>query len=374
MLLTPQDADLFFKLHRSLMCFVNERLQIVPEEGTPEQFSALPPETRLKVRKALLDEMDLIQFFVDANPFDLTDGELEIVRSWQHQLFGKFFVFRYLKNYTVFLSTEEPAVAYGVLALTQPFQELVGPYLPVWTETVLMPFKGKIIYDGLMSSFNISFGPGVHRNLNESYKQAKERLNIVQSFPAEECPVPERRPSRKEMKVTARPRSDEVQEILQAINGMIDAFCRDHLNEEYAKLCCKLAEKLARKRPSPLVSGKPNTWACAIVRTVGGVNFLDDPSQSPHMKLAAISKAFGVGDSTGSAKTKAIRTMLKIRPMDPKWTLPSRMDENPLVWILEVNGFLMDVRHCPREAQEVAYEKGLIPYIPADRSDVKADK
>jgi hypothetical protein len=368
-LLTPQDADLFCKLHRSLMCFVNERLQIVPDVATPEQFSALLPATRLKVRKALLDEMDLIQLFVDANPFNLTDDELEIVRSWKHQFFGKFFVFRYLKNYTVFLSTEEPAVAYGVLALTQPFEELIGPYLPVWTETVLMPFKGKIIYDGLMSSFNISFGPGVRRNLNESYKHAKKRLNIVRSLPADERPVPERTPTRQETKVTARPRLDEVQEILQAIDGMIDAFCRDHLNEEYATLCRKLAEKLARKRPSPLMNGKPNTWACGIIRTIGWVNFLDDSTNEPHMKLTFIDKAFGVGESTGQGKSKLIRTTLKIRSFDPKWTLPSRMDDNPLVWMLEVNGFLMDIRHCPREAQEIAFEKGLIPYIPANRAD-----
>ncbi len=43
------------------------------------------------------------------------------------------------------------------------------------------------------------------------------------------------------------------------------------------------------------------------------------------------------------------------------------MDENPLVWILKVNGLLMDIRDAPREAQQVAYEQGLIPYIPADR-------
>jgi hypothetical protein len=39
----------------------------------------------------------------------------------------------------------------------------------------------------------------------------------------------------------------------------------------------------------------------------------------------------------------------------------------PLVWILKVNGLLIDIRTCPREAQVVAYEQGLIPYIPADR-------
>ena len=35
--------------------------------------------------------------------------------------------------------------------------------------------------------------------------------------------------------------------------------------------------------------------------------------------------------------------------------------------LLEVNGLITDIRSCPREAQVVAFEKGLIPYIPADR-------
>ena len=47
--------------------------------------------------------------------------------------------------------------------------------------------------------------------------------------------------------------------------------------------------------------------------------------------------------------------------------LPSLIGENPLVWMLEVDGFIMDIREAPREAQEEAYQLGLIPYIPADR-------
>jgi hypothetical protein len=45
------------------------------------------------------------------------------------------------------------------------------------------------------------------------------------------------------------------------------------------------------------------------------------------------------------------------------------MDENPMVWMLEVNGFLMDIRRVPRELQEAAFAKGLIPYIPADQEE-----
>jgi hypothetical protein len=44
------------------------------------------------------------------------------------------------------------------------------------------------------------------------------------------------------------------------------------------------------------------------------------------------------------------------------------MDDNPVAWTLEVNGFIMDIRHAPRELQEAAFEKGLTPYIPADRA------
>jgi hypothetical protein len=32
----------------------------------------------------------------------------------------------------------------------------------------------------------------------------------------------------------------------------------------------------------------------------------------------------------------------------------------------EVNGVLVDLRTMPREDQEVAFAKGIIPYIPAD--------
>ena len=156
------------------------------------------------------------------------------------------------------------------------------------------------------------------------------------------------------------------------IANLVDVFCKEHLNAEYADLCRKLTEKLARKRPSPLLSGKPNTWACGIVRTIGWVNFLDDKSQSPHMKLTAIDKAFGVGESTGQGKSMLIRKMLKISPMDPTWSLHSRMDQNPMAWMIQVNGFLVDARHLKRELQEEALRKGLIPFIPEKRPKVEA--
>jgi hypothetical protein len=175
------------------------------------------------------------------------------------------------------------------------------------------------------------------------------------------------------MKMAKSSKSDDVGDVLEIILGMIDQFCRDHLDEEYLVLCRRLAEKLARKRPSPLLSGRPNTWACGIIRTIGLVNFLDDRSQTPHMKLTAIDKAFGVGESTGQGKSMSIRKMLKIRPMDPAWSLRSRMDQNPMAWMIQVNGFLVDARFLKREIQEEALRKGLIPYLPEKRPTVEKE-
>jgi len=58
--------------------------------------------------------------------------------------------------------------------------------------------------------------------------------------------------------------------------------------------------------------------------------------------------------------------------MSPEWTLPSRLAGNPLVWMLEVNGLMIDIRQAPAELQQLAYEQGLIPFIPAGRSGADA--
>ena len=60
-----------------------------------------------------------------------------------------------------------------------------------------------------------------------------------------------------------------------------------------------------------------------------------------------------------------------MRAFDPEWTLPSRMDQNPVVWLIQVNGMIVDARHMPREVQEEAFQRGMIPYIPADQEDAE---
>jgi len=155
-----------------------------------------------------------------------------------------------------------------------------------------------------------------------------------------------------------KPRFDEVV-------GLIDAVCGAHLNDEYATAARELAAALARKRPSPLMRGQSRTWACSITYTIGTVNFLFDPAQQPHVRGTDLCALFEVSQSAGAAKSREIMRVFDIVPLDPRWTLPSRLAENPLVWMILVNGVMVDIRMMPRGLQEHAYELGLIPFVPS---------
>lgn len=150
----------------------------------------------------------------------------------------------------------------------------------------------------------------------------------------------------------------------QEITSLTDQFCKDFLTSEYAVLCHAMASTLARKRPSPLSTGKATTWACGIVYSLGRVNFLFDKSQTPHMRADELPAHFGLGAKTGAAKSTVIMGLLRISQMDPQWTLASRLAENPRAWYIQIGGYVVDARELPREVQEDVFRRGLIPYLP----------
>jgi hypothetical protein len=154
-----------------------------------------------------------------------------------------------------------------------------------------------------------------------------------------------------------------------AIVALTDPFCAEHLNAEYAELCRKMAAALGRKRPSPLLGGKTNTWAAAIVHAVGSNNFLFDRSQPLYLSAADLAAAFGLATSTVGNKSRVIRDALKMHNYDWHWALPSKVDTYPGAWYISVDGLMLDARHVSRDIQEEAARRGLIPYLPPPGDD-----
>ncbi len=141
-----------------------------------------------------------------------------------------------------------------------------------------------------------------------------------------------------------------VEYVYDGLTEMTDRFCAAHLNEEYAELSRRAIAALCRKRPTPLTSGAPQTWACAVVYALGQINVLTDRASKPYMAMADVCAEFGVASSTAAAKAKLVRKALGASQFDPEWMLPSRAAKNPLGWLLGLQGVVV---HFPDPREEI---------------------
>lgn len=176
MKLSEQDTGLFYQIMWALQFYVNQKLRIHDIKNL-EDYSTTTTEQMVIVRNALYENIDLIDSFIQENPRNFSTEYLAIVLEWKKFIKGSFFIERHLSKYSIFIKEDK---VYGVLGLTQSFDELTYyAELPLYMDTILLPFKGKIVYDGLLESRNISFGSGIKRNLKETYMRAKQNSQII---------------------------------------------------------------------------------------------------------------------------------------------------------------------------------------------------
>ena len=182
--LSHEDIGLFFRLMWAVQHHVNRQRGLLPNVTSVDEYAKLPAEEKLKVRSVLYEKFDQwIDTFVTENPSNLPPDELRIVQSWKHRVRGDFYVLRYLKRYTIFVSATRSSQVYGVLGLYDRLEDVLYAHpLPALVEAVLLPFKGCIIFDGLLMTRNITFGAGIRGDLNEIYQRAKQMDRIIETL------------------------------------------------------------------------------------------------------------------------------------------------------------------------------------------------
>ena len=138
-------------------------------------------QQKIKCREALYKDNGLLEGFLKENPYNLSNEDMEIAAGFRHRLSGRFVVMKQLKEHAIFTDDK---YAYGVLSLSTPL-EIVMHFapLPCMVEAVLLPFKGKIIYDGFLMPYNVRFGGGYKSSFNDQLKEAKAKYGIVTSLP-----------------------------------------------------------------------------------------------------------------------------------------------------------------------------------------------
>jgi hypothetical protein len=214
MKLSTEDAGLFFKLMWGLQFYVNQQRQVIPGVDSVEAYAVLPGEDRMEVRSVLWENPELIDAYVAQNPDNLPAKELDLVRKWKRFVSGTFQIFRYLKKHTIFIG--EHSHVYGVLALQDSLEEMFyGRPLPIMAQAVLLPFKGKIIYDGLLNTYNVYFGGNIRSGLKEDYMAAKQNGRIITTLEPELAKQPRKKTPSKDW----RPVVDDLVERTKKLKG-----------------------------------------------------------------------------------------------------------------------------------------------------------
>jgi hypothetical protein len=131
------------------------------------------------------------------------------------------------------------------------------------------------------------------------------------------------------------------------------AFCSEKLDEEYFELSERLVQKLGRKRNPPIVSGKPEVWAAAVIHALGSINFLFDKSFEPYASIEDINEFFKTNKSTSSNKSKQIRDMLKLDRWDTEFSTKKMQDSNPFLRFVMVDELIVPVDSLPEQYQQM---------------------
>ena len=183
MTLPPNDAKLFFELMWKLQYYINQKRGFHKNISSLEEYSNLPTKMKLTARDELWKTPELIESYVQENPDTLLAEELEIVQKWTGFIKGSFFILRHLKKGSIFIKDNQ---VYAVHGIQDPLDEVIPSYaLPQMVEAILLPFKGQIIYDGLLAGYRVHFGGGIRSDINHTYTVAKQKDRIITTLEPE---------------------------------------------------------------------------------------------------------------------------------------------------------------------------------------------
>ncbi len=179
--LSQQDADQFYQLMWGLQNYVNHQLQLVDGVSTPDEVGELPQDEKVILRNAVYEHSQLITDYTRENPDKLEQESLDIVAGWVSFISGDFYIERYLKNHAIFMGADK---VFAVKALYDPFDIIIPKSrLPCSVSAVLLPFKGQIVFDGLMFGRNIYFGGNMTASMKDDYLRAKQNGRIIDTWP-----------------------------------------------------------------------------------------------------------------------------------------------------------------------------------------------
>lgn len=180
MVLSKDDAELFYELFFPLLNFVNKKLKITSEIGEIYFGKRIDFYAAKEIADRLWENTELIDEYLSDKK--LSEEHKNIVLGWKKRISGKFIVERHLKKGSVFICVENEEV-YLVSGIISSWDEMLcGRPLPTVLKAVLIPFKNVIISDGLVSASNLFFGRNMTSEFKDIYLNAKKNGTVHKSL------------------------------------------------------------------------------------------------------------------------------------------------------------------------------------------------
>ena len=171
--LDEQEATLFYELYYSLLEYVNDKYKVCKhiDRILNQRISILD---LLEIRKCFVEHKDIIdEFIIDSKDF-FSDYEIEIIKEFKECIYGYFMLIKFEENYSIFMNGKN---IYGVLGTHINLDQDVHEFnLPVFATWMLLPYKDKIIYDGLLYQYSV---PQNKEELKEMIANNLENENVI---------------------------------------------------------------------------------------------------------------------------------------------------------------------------------------------------
>jgi hypothetical protein len=173
--LTEDECELFFTTLYGLLSFVNDKMGVLTYQIKKTYPNPTNDKDLFKIRNKLWEHPALIDEYLAS--MKLPKEKVELLRSWRsYYKSGSFIVVEYLPDYAVMIGTDKAGdCLYGVKGLGRSVADSLQAKLPQMIETVLLPFRDKIIFDGIISSPPIEFGEGMLKMVQDLVNKVKNR-------------------------------------------------------------------------------------------------------------------------------------------------------------------------------------------------------
>ncbi|MCK5282508.1 MAG: hypothetical protein KAK00_03805 [Nanoarchaeota archaeon] len=179
--LSEEDVKLFYKLMHALLFYANKKFNVVKNISSKEELFHVDINETAPLRKNIYKNPEIFDEFVNANPENFSSEELSIVSSWKKFKKGELMLAKHTKEHSIFFDEKE-GKAYGVLGITDSFEDMFDGHPPIMINITFLPFKGKITYEGIFMPYNIHFGRGIKSSLKINLGEAIQKYGVITSL------------------------------------------------------------------------------------------------------------------------------------------------------------------------------------------------